>query len=42
MLSGLAWTIQAKRKSLNPSATELNPICNYDNLGSCQSVYTQL
>jgi hypothetical protein len=26
----------------NPLATELNPICNYGNLGSWQSVYTQL
>jgi hypothetical protein len=27
---------------INPYATELNPICNWGNLGSWQSVYTQL
>jgi NAD(P)-dependent dehydrogenase (short-subunit alcohol dehydrogenase family) len=27
---------------INPQATELNPICNYGNLGSWQIVYTQL
>jgi hypothetical protein len=27
---------------VNPYRTKLNPICNYDNLGSWQSVYTKL
>jgi hypothetical protein len=29
-------------KHVKPLATELNPICNYGNFGSWQSVYTQL
>jgi hypothetical protein len=28
--------------AVSPQATELNPICNYGNLDSWQSVYTQL